>query len=141
MVRRHAHIISLIALTASVSGFTGYSYGLKQSPPAYNQPQISSVQKPADLKLGPATIVKSQQAQATGEITSVEDDSILVKSNGDQTKFKLASSFFVYPLSTDPKRPPQPKREKSAIEINKQANISLELNGTEYQVVSIAYLK
>lgn len=140
MSRKSVHIISLAVALASVSGFAGYSLGAKQPPPAPQTPQMSYVQKSPGLKLEPETIVKSQQAQAVGEITKLEDDAILVKSNGDETKFKLASSFYVYPLSKDPKKPPQPKREKAAIEVNKKANITLELNGTEYQVVSISYL-
>ena len=129
--------------SAFIGVFVGYTYGVNlNGQPSYPSPSSTPVtQQVSGLRVGPDSIIKSQQVVALGEVTKVEQDKLTIKGeDGQEMSMALSSTFNVYPVSTDPKSPPLPSQDRLDIKLNQRAQIILELEGPQYKVVSISYL-
>lgn len=136
-----------ILTTLVVAGFVGTSWFSFQNGMQYGAQSVKTAQQnrsqvlAAGTRIGPESIVKSQQALAVGEITKKEGETLTVKGDdGQETSFKLSPNLKIYSISTTSATPPQPTQDKNAIRLNKKALIDLQLQGSEYLITNISYI-
>lgn len=130
--------VLLLVSVVAVSALIGYSLGIKQIP--LSGPPQSAPPSQTTLS-GPESIVKNQQAQATGEISKKDGSSITIKGPDNQTAtFKLSKSLLIYPLSQNPKTPPKPSTDSASLKSGQKVQLMLQLEGKEYLVTSISFL-
>ncbi len=102
-----------------------------------NQSQVLA----AGTRIGPESIVKSQQALAVGEITKKDGETVTIKGDdGKETSFKLSPNLSIYSISTTSATPPKPTQDITALKLNKKALIDLQLQGEEYLITNISYI-
>lgn len=136
-----------VITTLVVAGFLGASWFSFQNGMQYgaqtakegsaNQSQVLA----AGTRIGPESIVKSQQALAMGEVTKKDGTTVTIRGDdGKETSFKLSPTLSIYTISTASATPPKPTQDIAALKLNKKALIDLQLQGEEYLITAISYV-
>ncbi|MBI2601166.1 hypothetical protein HYW42_04375 [Candidatus Daviesbacteria bacterium] len=129
--------LALALGTSWISYQNGLSQGMEEAKSF--QPKQSVLA--SKIRIGPDSIVKTQQALAVGRITNKDNDGITLRGeDGKESTFKLSPDVSVYTNSTSSASPPKPTKEKAAIKLNQKAIIDLQLQGEEYLVINISYI-
>lgn len=139
---------SLIAII--IAAYGGYTFALKQgSDNVVKDLSNQSVTNSADnqvktsaQRIGPSTLIKSQQALAIGIIAAKSDSSVTVKGdNNTSGTFTLSPDLVIYPLSTSSAKAPLGTHDKSTIVLNQHAAVTLNLENNQYVVTDINYFQ
>ncbi len=133
---KKAQTLIAVSAVAVVLAYGSYMTGFNQAKVTLPKPSVPEVKAG---KIGPDSIVKSQQALAVGEVTAKNTDSITVKGDdGKTSSFKLSPSVTVATISTgSATAKPQ---DRTAIVTNQKALVTLDLQGSDYLVTNITYI-
>lgn len=129
---------SSIILASIIFLVLGLALGLYLVPLTKNQTGIINQPKEQDkslLKVSP--LIKSQTANASGNITKVDGNKITISNGGVEDTFSLAPKFAIFKPSVG--KQATPSTQVNDIETGKDATIILQVKDSEYKIISISY--
>lgn len=131
-------VLTFSLITAAFS-YSSYIYGFNQVNRT-RQPISSISETSKAVRIGPKSIVKSQQALALGEVIAKNDSSVTVKGNdGQQSSFQLSPKLTVMDIASGSGKV-KPSGDKEKILLNRRAIITLDFQDTDYLVTDITFI-
>jgi len=143
-MNRSLGIVVLFIAFIFLSGYIGYALGsIKPVLPSSTSTNSNPIYQPdSGARIGPPSIIQSQQASATGKIVKVDGNGVTIQGDdGQNIAFSLAPKFAIYSINqaASQSATPQGSSNKADIKLNQPALITLELQGTRYYITTITY--
>jgi hypothetical protein len=137
---RSIGLVIIVVVVALVAGAIGYGVGAnrKTSSPA---PSTLQTQLPS-TKVGPDSLITTQEATAVGKITKADSNSITMQSDDNKvTGFKLGSKVNIYPASASSSAAVKVSNDPKSIVLNKKYQVHLFMVNGEFVATTIQALQ